>query len=326
MIIGVIGEGAFEFLSSNAETVLRAHDEQVLADTIVRAGAAKDSADAAASAAGTAQIKADAANTTSEMAQDEANAVAGKAAELDRQLDATKNDLDAAKSQLATAEAAEKEEQQALINMSTCLTPRVIPQWKVIKGSTERSLVDPLKPFARTNVVIEYIPDFETRRAAFSILNVLQAAGWNVTSISPGTTLLDGVYIEPHRLSSPTDSGGVPDGSKAEDAADGLVAFLRSFNWQADKVSPSPPPSIPSGSLKVLVGLYPPVVSIRAPGMLPLMDDWIKLGKQIESNFEEQEKLHPGQRESLEREKNKELEPWRSPCHLLTYDFTSSVR
>jgi len=312
VIGGVAGEMVFEALSFHKEGQLeQAHSDL---DEYLR----KKSESAETSASG--------AVTDFNEANKQLGALTSTIGTLNGQLDLETNQVNAAKSQLSAAEATEKEEQQALINMSTCLTPRVIPQWKVINGWTERSLVDPLKPLAGTNVVIEYVPDFETRRAAFSILNVLQSAGWKVTSISAGTTLLDGVYIEPHRLSSPTDSGGVPDGSKAEDAADSLVAFLRSFNWQADKVSPSPPPSIPFGSLKVLVGLYPPVVSIRAPGMQSLMDDWIKLGKQIEGNFEEQERLHPEQRESLEREKNKELEPWRSPCHLLTYDFTSTIR
>ena len=36
VILGVAGEGIFEALSSNAETTLRAHDEQVLGDTIQR--------------------------------------------------------------------------------------------------------------------------------------------------------------------------------------------------------------------------------------------------------------------------------------------------
>jgi hypothetical protein len=303
--------GAYKYGQRNDEL-----SEGVISSLGTKAQTAFDKASEADKLSKSASDLAGPAKTAADEAKRQTEAVGVQANDLTRQ-------MSAATTELANAETAERKEEEALVNLSTCLTPRVIPQWKVIKGSTERSLVDPLKPFAETNVVIEYVPDFEARRAAFSLLNVLQAAGWKVTSISPGTTLNDGVYIEPHRLSSPT--GSVTDGSKAEDAADGLVAFLRSFNWQADKWLPSAPSSIPAGTLKILVGLYPPVVSIRAPGTLPLMDDWVKLGKQIESNFDEQEKLHPEQRESLEKEKNTELEPWRSPCHSLTYDFSSNT-
>jgi hypothetical protein len=41
VILGVIGEGVCELGSSSAETALRAHDEQVLGETILAAGDAK---------------------------------------------------------------------------------------------------------------------------------------------------------------------------------------------------------------------------------------------------------------------------------------------
>jgi hypothetical protein len=53
---GIVGEGVFEFLSADAETAIRSHDEQVLGETIIKAGNAKDSADAAATAAGIACV------------------------------------------------------------------------------------------------------------------------------------------------------------------------------------------------------------------------------------------------------------------------------
>jgi hypothetical protein len=51
VVMGVIGEGVFEALVSMNETALRAHDEQVLGETIKEAGTAKDSANAAVQAA-----------------------------------------------------------------------------------------------------------------------------------------------------------------------------------------------------------------------------------------------------------------------------------
>jgi hypothetical protein len=55
VVSGVAGEGIFEFLASKADTALRAHDEQILADTIKEAGTAKDSAHEAVKAAGLAR-------------------------------------------------------------------------------------------------------------------------------------------------------------------------------------------------------------------------------------------------------------------------------
>ena len=51
VVAGVIGEGICEFGSSNAETKLRFHDEQILADTTKEAGAARQSAVDAGNAA-----------------------------------------------------------------------------------------------------------------------------------------------------------------------------------------------------------------------------------------------------------------------------------
>src|SRR5262249_30167887 len=51
VVAGVAGEGIFEFLSSNAETKLRSHDEQILADTEGKFGQTKNSAEAAGKAA-----------------------------------------------------------------------------------------------------------------------------------------------------------------------------------------------------------------------------------------------------------------------------------
>jgi len=55
VIGGIVGEGIFEFLSADAETAIRGYDEQVLGDTIVQAGEAKDSAKSAATDATTAK-------------------------------------------------------------------------------------------------------------------------------------------------------------------------------------------------------------------------------------------------------------------------------
>jgi hypothetical protein len=80
VIGGIIGEGIFEFLSADAETAIRAHDEHVLGETIIEAGDAKDSADAASKAAKEAEKAAGLATKSSGEAIDKANSVFGIAA------------------------------------------------------------------------------------------------------------------------------------------------------------------------------------------------------------------------------------------------------
>jgi hypothetical protein len=65
VIVGVFGEGVFEGLVSNADTALRAHDDQILAQAQREAGDAATSAHNAAKDAGEAKIKADAADIAS---------------------------------------------------------------------------------------------------------------------------------------------------------------------------------------------------------------------------------------------------------------------
>jgi hypothetical protein len=80
VIAGVAGEGVFESLASSTDTSLRAHDEQVLAETVKQAGTAKESADAAKTAAelakkasGEAIGKADTASITASKAGESAS-------------------------------------------------------------------------------------------------------------------------------------------------------------------------------------------------------------------------------------------------------------
>ncbi len=75
VVLGVIGEGVFEALVSISETSLRAHDEQVLGETVREAGTAKESAERAQKAA---EIASEASGAAMEKAT-EASATADKA-------------------------------------------------------------------------------------------------------------------------------------------------------------------------------------------------------------------------------------------------------
>ncbi len=79
VVAGVAGEGIFEFLASSADTAVRSHDEQVLADTIKEAG------DAAASAKN-AETAADDAKTKGAQAQASAADVGKKAEQVNQAL------------------------------------------------------------------------------------------------------------------------------------------------------------------------------------------------------------------------------------------------
>ena len=95
------------------------------------AGDAKGKAQAASEIAGPAKVTAD-------EAKGKADAVGVQAADLTRQ-------MSAATRELTDAETAEKKEEEALVNLAICNSPRVIPFWSI---SNKGTFIDPLKPFA----------------------------------------------------------------------------------------------------------------------------------------------------------------------------------
>jgi hypothetical protein len=175
VIGGVAGEGIFEFLSSNAETALRAHDEQVLADTILEAGAAKDSAKKASDAAGEAKTKADAANTAAGEAQqkaDSANATANGASVTSLRALSSAREADA-KLDAVKRETEEIEERIAALG----------PRYSLL--ATGRSeAVKSLKPYAGQSIVITACQNssfFESEQTSWRLLTILAgrgSAGW----------------------------------------------------------------------------------------------------------------------------------------------------
>ena len=86
VILGVAGEGFFEAKQSTAETAVRQYDEKLLADTILKAGTAKDSADLAANAAVRAKDAADSASQKAVHAQSMASNVEKTAESIDNSL------------------------------------------------------------------------------------------------------------------------------------------------------------------------------------------------------------------------------------------------
>lgn len=279
IVIGVIGEGAFEGATSIADGLLQDFNG------ILLKAAQREAGDAATSAT-TAREGADAAYEAAGKAQGKADAVSKQADELNR-------DLLAAKTQLNAVDAKRAELETSLKNLAVCTAPRVIPVW--IAGG--KSSIDPLKPFAR-EAIIEFVPDAETRRAAFSISKTLREAGWKINELVPLDGLRDGVEVQPYEAPWPKDEKNElfewyklhSVAQESMDAATTLVDFLHSYNWQAILRYKmwAEPGVIPVGGLRILVGLYPAVTYVIPPAERDLASAVLAIGQ---ADKEDQEKI-----------------------------------
>jgi hypothetical protein len=242
---------------------LRSKSDQLLALVTQQAGDAATSAKVAHNEAGDAA-------TAAGKAQQKAGSVAKQADELNRELLATKT-------QLSTVDAKRAELEKSLINLAVCNAPRVISGLFFMSGKVEtESYVDRLRPMAGQLVFIEFIPDAEAHRAAVSIANTLTDAHWKLQEPPKSVDgLADGVSVQP---SVPTFTGGkFPDDMspyrRGTEAAEKLVDFLHSYNWQAASRSPTDAQGklfrdekvFPAGAIRIQVGLYPPAVYVSPP-------------------------------------------------------------
>lgn len=174
VILGVAGEGVFESLSSNAETALRAHDEQVLADTISEAGAAKDSANTAAA-------DAKAAGEQSSQATASASNARTLATGATREADSFRQAITDAKQQAADAVSRLAEAENKLADATQ---RELAAEVEVNRLKTPRSLVHTddairaLKPFSGTEYMLSVFADQESIQLTKDIAGVLGAAGW----------------------------------------------------------------------------------------------------------------------------------------------------
>jgi hypothetical protein len=174
VLLGVAGEGVFESLSSNAETALRAHDEQVLADTITEAGAAKGSASAAAVAAKTAGEQSSHASTSASNARILATGARQEA-------DSFKQDITDAKQQAADAVSRLADAENRLADATQ---RELAAEVEVNRLKTPRSLVDTdkliaaLKPFSGTEYMFNVFLEDEANQFTKVVAGALDAAGW----------------------------------------------------------------------------------------------------------------------------------------------------
>jgi hypothetical protein len=249
-----------ELRSKNAD--LRSESDQLLALVNQQAGEARTSAELADKSAGQAQNK--------------ANVVSTRTDKLTQELTKDENGI-------SELEAKRAELEKSLINLAICNAPRVIPFWSV--GNTKTSS-DPLKPFAGRQAIIEFVPDAEARRAALSIYGSLDRAGWKIIRISPLDGLEDGVEIQPYIAPLPTSEFSPEWQSlwqseiRSGEAADAVIDFLHSYNWQAKRGWPVDENGhmirdtkiLPPDTLRIRVGLYPSVTYVSPPGAKDLAD------------------------------------------------------
>jgi hypothetical protein len=181
VILGVIGEGIFEGLVSMKETDLRAHDEQVLGDTIMKVGTAKDAAEAAQKAAERAENASSGAVVNSNNAIESASNAGDLAMVARTEADHFAQDIVSAKmqaanavSQLASAEQrladSTQREEVAEAKLSAIKTPRSLIH-------TDR-LIAAISPYKGTEFTINSFMDTESSNFAIIVATALKAAGW----------------------------------------------------------------------------------------------------------------------------------------------------
>jgi hypothetical protein len=269
----------------------------------------------------------DEANTAREAAgnaQKVSGAVASKAVELDRQLTATKTQLD-------TVAAKRDELEKSLINMAVCNAPRVIPQW-MADGKTN---ADPLLPMAGEKVFIEFVPDAEARRAALNLERILFDAKWDVQiPLRVVDGLRDGVSVQPSMArTEPVQNEGPQNINAyfyASNVADKLVDFLHSYNWQAKRGWPEAAPGkllhdpnvLPAGTIRIQIGLYPPVEFVSPPGAKDITESNARFEQHWQGNMKklEEEEL------KVEEKMTKDLTPQQAAYFRANWEHRKAER
>jgi hypothetical protein len=173
VIGGIIGEGIFEFLSSDAETSIRAYDEKILGETIVQAGSAKESADAAKKDAELAR------GASSDAVLKAGNASIASAKALG-EADSLESDIVSAKKQAADAVSRLADAEQRLAESTQ---REVADEVKLNNIKTPRSLINAkgliatLKPLKGTEYTLNVFQDDESIQFTKSVDEVLREAG-----------------------------------------------------------------------------------------------------------------------------------------------------
>jgi hypothetical protein len=263
VVVGIGGEGVFEYLGAKAETTVRDFDNGIAVKAEDEAGDAATSAQNAKTDAGIAHGLAQSASDiakpakeTADRAKASADSALRDAHVVDEKAILLSRKVEDENSEIATLEAKRKDLESALVNLAVCNAPRVIRNWQAANGTT---WVDPLKPFAGTSAVVFFVSDPESRRAADNITGALRAAGWMVGEPTVSSdNFEDGVLIKSYKPQ--WDAPRTPLGSRAHQVGDAVAALLHSYNWEANSIYGAEfnREKIPHDGIMIEVGLYPP--------------------------------------------------------------------
>lgn len=252
--------------------------------------------------------------TSAKAAHEELDKVKTDAASLNKRLANTAEQLEAVESKRAELE-------KSLENLAICNAPRVVPA-EVIFMPTGKltATADPVRRFAR-QVSIEYVREPEAKRAALSLRLALEIVGWTVSAFTPIDELPDdGVEVEPFMPSWEVSSTTMwEEELDSWNAAEAVVEFLHSYNWQARIGWPinekgeviRDPKIFPPNSLRIKIGLYPPVVYISPSGA--------KEFSKAYEEFEKENKKLLAAIEPLEAEAEKKFFAQLTPKQAMVY-------
>ena len=261
VIIGVIGEGFFESLSSQAEGYLRVFDETLISDTQLETARTYERAATASREAGVASEESSDANERAGRLEIEAGVQRQRASFLEHDTEKLRRDNLATESQLSKANQDLENEKTQRLAMEEALAPRELP---LMVGGGKANF-SPLEPFMGTNVIINSVSDVESQRAASQIATFLQAAGWRVIKVSADPDLniksFDGVSIEYYSgryyLNGRPNFRNLEGSFRCREAANSLEDLLKQYDWQASTVPGGDYSELPPTTLKIIVGIKP---------------------------------------------------------------------
>jgi len=301
IVVGVVGEEYAGIRVKNFDANIQECSDAKVREATMEAGDAKASATEAADAA--------------QRAKDEASGATKLAQTAHREVDSVHQEVGNAASQLTQLEGEAQKTKSDLINLAVCNAPRVITQWSMSDPSGTKSYVDSLRPMAGQTVFIEFVPDAEARPAALNLARALADAQWSVRPLKVVDGLADGVSVQPSLPVLTESAKGEMLYLRASGAAEKLVDFLHSYNWQAAVGAPRDAQgkiihdekTLPLGAIQIQIGLYPPAVYVSPPGEKELTSRAEELKQEEEKKAEKAEaerlaKLPPGQRKIVERQ------------------------
>jgi hypothetical protein len=194
--------------------------------------------------------KVSAANLKASQADEAAGKANERAESLEKEAAGLRKDATELRKQNLGTEARLEKERATRLDMEKTLTPRLI----TVVEAGGISNVDMLKPFIDMHVSIECIRDSEAERAADSIRNAVEHAGWKVVSFSEEPKLSDGVAIS----ARPYQGQPMPDRQDddfSEKAGEKLQLFLEGNDWYVPFLIPDK--SLPPRLVRVQVGYKP---------------------------------------------------------------------